>query len=76
MNFPKEQMSMNGILVNESQRNLSLINIGLGTSTLILSSWNLIINRKTKKKSLSWNIYSFPIQNSNIGFGFSLKKQL
>lgn len=59
MNFPKEQMSMNGILVNESQRNLSLINIGLGTSTLILSSWNLIINRKTKKKSLSWNIYSF-----------------
>lgn len=76
LNYPKEQMSMNGILVNESQRNLSLINIGLGTSTLILSSWNLITNRKPKEKSLSWNIYSFPTQGSNVGLGLSLTKRL
>lgn len=76
LNYPKEQMSMNGILVNESQRNLSLINIGLGTSTLILSSWNLITNRKPKEKTLSWNIYSFPTPTSNLGLGFSLTKRL
>lgn len=75
-NYPKEQMSMNGILVNQSQRNLSLINIGLGTSTMILSSWNLIVNKRPKEKSLSWNIYSFPIQGSNMGLGFSLTKRL
>ena len=76
LNYPKEQMSINGILVNESQRNLSLINIGLGTSTLILSSWNLIANRKPKDNSLSWNIYSFPTQDSNFGIGFNLTKRL
>jgi hypothetical protein len=76
LNYPKEQMTMNGILVNQSQRNLSLINIGLGTSTMILSSWNLITNRKPKEKSLSWNIYSIPTQDSNTGLGFSLTKRL
>jgi hypothetical protein len=76
LNYPKEQMTMNGILVNESQRNLSLINIGLGTSTMILSSWNLITNRKQTKKTFSWNIYSFQTQDSNMGLGFSLTKRL
>ncbi len=76
LNYPKEEMSINGILVNQSKRNLSLINIGLGTSTLILSSWNLIANRKPKEKSLSWNIYSFPTQGSHLGLCFSLTKRL
>lgn len=76
LNYPKEQMIFGGTYVNPTQRNLSLINIGLGTSTLILSSWNLITNRKPQKKSLSWNVYSFPIHNSNTGIGFSLKKRL
>lgn len=76
LNYPKEQLTMNGILVNQSQRNLSFINIALGTSTLILSSWNLITNRKPKEKSLSWNMYSFPTQGSNMGLGFSLTKRL
>lgn len=38
LNYPKEQITWGGTYVNSSQRNLSLINIGLGTSTLILSS--------------------------------------
>lgn len=76
LNYPKEQMTWGGTYVNPAQRNLSLINIGLGTSTLILSSWNLITNRKPKEKSLSWNIYSFPTQSSNMGLGFSLTKRL
>jgi len=76
LNYPKEQLTWGGTYVNSAQRNLSLINIGLGTSTLILSSWNLITNRKPKEKSLSWNIYSFPAQGSNIGLGFSFTKRL
>jgi hypothetical protein len=76
LNYPKEQMTWGGTYVNTAQRNLSLINIGLGTSTMILSSWNLITNRKPKEKSLSWNIYSFPTQDSNMGLAFSLTKRL
>lgn len=77
LNYPKEEQDpFNGILVNESQRNLSLINIGIGTSTMILSGWNLIKNRKPKEKSLSWNVYSFPTQGGNMGLGFSLTKSL
>lgn len=76
LNYPKEQTTLGGTYVNTTQRNLSLINIGLGTSTMILSSWNLIANRKPKQKSLSWNIYSFPTEDNNMGLGFSLTKQL
>lgn len=76
LNYPKEQWNWNGVYVDPAQRNLSLINIGLGTSTMILSSWNLITNRKPKDKTLSWNIYSFPVQGSNMGLGFSLTKRL
>lgn len=76
LNYPKEQITWGGTYVNSSQRNLSLINIGLGTSTLILSSWNLITNRKPKEKLFSWNVYSFPTQSSNFGLGFSLTKRI
>ncbi len=76
LSYPEAEMTFGGVAINESQRNLSLINIGLGTSTLILSSWNLITNKKPKEKSLSWNFYSFPTQNSKMGYGFSLTKRL
>ncbi len=76
LNYPKKQRTWGGTYVNPAQRNLSLINIGLGTGTMILSSWNLITNRKPKEKSFSWNIYSFPTQDSNMGLGFSLTKRM
>lgn len=75
LNYPKEQIFWNGSDLNTSQRNLSLLNIGLGTGTLILSSWNLISNRKPKERSFSWNVYSFPIHNNTAGFGFNLMKK-
>ncbi|MEQ8358486.1 MAG: hypothetical protein RH860_03295 [Cytophagales bacterium] len=76
MSYPEEQFSGNINYGNTAQRNLSLINIGLGTSTIILSSWNLISNRKTKEKSSSWKIYSFPTQDNNVGLALSLNKRL
>jgi hypothetical protein len=76
LNYPKEQVFWGVTYIDPAQRNLSLINIGLGTSTMILSAWNLMTNRKPKEKSLSWSIYSFPTQDNNVGFGFSLRKRL
>ncbi len=71
--FPKEPKGWGG--TNESQKTLSMVNIGLGTTTLILSAWNLITNRKPKDKLTTWNIYSFPTQNNNTGLAFSLTRK-
>ncbi len=60
---------------NESQKNLSMINIGVGTTTIILSAWNLITNTKPKEKRTSWNLYSFPTENNRTGLAFSLTRK-
>jgi hypothetical protein len=79
-NYPtQEYMGMDQIpIVNRSQRNLALMNIGIGTSTLLISTWNLISARyreRQPKKSLSWNVFSVPIGESSMGVGLSLAKQ-
>ncbi|MBL4585872.1 MAG: hypothetical protein JKX84_02260 [Flavobacteriales bacterium] len=76
LSYPNDRRNWNGNYISASQRNLSLINIGLGTSTIILSAWNLIANRKPKEKSLSWDVYSFPTPEGNVGVSFILKKRL
>ena len=73
--FPKEMNSWGTNYTNESQKTLSMVNIGLGTTTMILSVWNLITNRKPKDKLTTWNIYSFPTQNNNTGIAFSLTRK-
>lgn len=60
---------------NQSQMVLSMVNIGLGTTTVILSAWNLITNRKPKDKLTTWNIYTFPTQANNTGMAFSLTRR-
>ena len=77
INIPKEQTDLYGRkFINESQKTLSFINIGLGTTSMILSTWNLIANRKPKEKAISWNIYSFPAPDNSTGFAVSLVKRL
>jgi hypothetical protein len=63
------------INTNESQKTLSMVNIGLGTTTMILSAWNLITNRKPKDKSTTWNIYKYPTQGKNTGFAVNMTKR-
>lgn len=77
LNYPDKETNYWGeTYVNPEQRNLSLMNIGLGASTMIMSSWNLIANRKPKDKSLAWNVYGFPSEKRQLGIGFSLRKKL
>ncbi len=74
--FSKEQTSSgNQYQISQSQKTLSMVNIGLGTTTMILSAWNLITNRKPKEKLTAWNIYSFPTQDNNTGIAFSLTRK-
>lgn len=74
--FSTEQDTWGGTsYTNESQKTLSMVNIGLGTTTMILSAWNLLANRKPKDKLTTWNIYSFPTQDNNTGMAFSLTRK-
>jgi hypothetical protein len=74
--FPKEEIIWSGSnRTNESQKTLSMVNIGLGTTTLILSAWNLITDRKPKDKLTTWNIYSFTTQNNSAGLAFGLTRK-
>jgi hypothetical protein len=69
--FPEEIIGWGTTDTNESQKTLSMVNIGLGTTTMILSAWNLISNRQPKDKSTTWDVYSFPTQDNNTGIAFS-----
>lgn len=74
--FPKNEWAGgNYVTTNESKKILSMVNIGLGTTTMILSTWNLVTNRKTKTKLTSWDIYGFPSNDNNIGLAFSLSRK-
>lgn len=60
---------------NESQKALSMVNIGLGTATMMLGAWNLIDNKNQEEKLSSWNLYSVPLENNNtaVNLGFIKK---
>ncbi len=74
--YPTEETAWGGTnYTNESQKTLSMVNIGLGTTTMILSTWNLITNHKPKNKLTTWNIYSFPTRGNNTGMAFSLSRR-
>ena len=55
-------------------REFSILNIGLGTATMILSAWNLIDNKSHQEKKTSFNFYSFPTTNGNIGFALTIAR--
>ncbi|MFC5270297.1 hypothetical protein [Adhaeribacter terreus] len=78
-NFEKDYYSGMGRYpeTNEAKKALSMLNIGLGTSTIILSVWNLLADKTVpvSEKKVSWNVYSFPTETQEMGVGFSLKKQ-
>lgn len=62
---------------NKNKRTLSYINIGIGASTMIVSTVNLLTNKKPQsEKKTSWGIFSFPTQNNNMAMGFSLTRRL
>lgn len=61
---------------NEGQKVLSMVNMGFGTTTLMLGIWNLAANRGSRNKSLTWNIYNFQTANKQTGLGLQLIKRM
>ncbi len=62
---------------NEELKTVSMVNIGVGTSTVIISTWNLVnyfINKK-KNKTTSWSLYTYPASKTDMGVGFTFSSQ-
>lgn len=74
--YPEEERNIyDEPYMNVGQRNVSLLNIGLGTASMILSSWNLIANRPGKEKTVRWGFQRIAIPNGHDGLGFNVVKR-
>ncbi len=76
LGFPKEEKTNYGTYTNESKKKLSFLNIGVGTSTLITSIWNLATKKKKVEKSLTWNLYGRPTYSNQTEVGFHITKKI
>lgn len=76
INFPPKEVAPGVTAPNEGTKALSMVNIGLGTTTFILSAWNLITNRKPREKVTTWNIRSFRTPGNGNGLALALTRKL
>lgn len=60
---------------NRRQQTLSLINIGIGTATTLVSGYSLIKKPDPLPEDMSLNLYSYPTMENSTGVGFSLSKR-
>jgi len=56
---------------NTSQRNISVVNMALGSLTLGMSIWNIATNRKAMERRSAWDIRSFPDANGKSGMALA-----
>lgn len=74
---PKPQSGWGDDFINESQQKLSMLNIGMGASSVVMGIANLAMKRPdAKPKSTSWNIYGYPAGQQQVGLGFGFTKSL
>lgn len=75
--FPKDEEPRWGDqpAANIGKRNVSLLNIGLGTANVLLSSWNLIANKPRNERLLTWDIGQTTMPNNQIGLGFQVTRK-
>ncbi|MEI9808639.1 MAG: hypothetical protein WDO16_12690 [Bacteroidota bacterium] len=60
----------------KKQNNLSYANIALGTTTLVTSVLNLVMNKKNKETRNVFNLYSYPDYSHSITMGLSFTRKL
>lgn len=73
--YPKTKYEFYGRTVNERRQSLSMINIGVGTATMILSAWNLLTNGHPKDKKTTWNFNGISAQGNTVGMAIGLKRR-
>ncbi|MGZ5221114.1 MAG: hypothetical protein ACXWC7_13590 [Chitinophagaceae bacterium] len=60
----------------KAQNNLSYINIAMGTTTIITSALNLVLQKKIQDKRTTLNLYSHPNYNSSVSMGLSFTRKI
>jgi hypothetical protein len=74
--MPEEQYSDPYNYTNESKKALSFVNIGLGTTSVILGSINLFSGNKRSDKKTTWNFYSYPSSPNTVGLAVCMTRKL
>ena len=74
LNFPEIQYGWSGSYINDAQRNYALMNVALGTSSVIFSTWSLITRKPAKTRNVSWNVGAFPTNRNQLNVAFSFRK--
>jgi hypothetical protein len=72
----KKPFTGEGTLSYRAQNNLSYINIALGSTTIISSALNMVINKKAKEKRNAFNLYSTPNYANSVTMGLSFRRSL
>lgn len=74
--YPKDvEMNPYITLSNDKQKTLSMVNIAVGTSTLLLSSWNYFRSQKNKNKQTSWILHDFQNPDKSTGLAVTMIKR-
>jgi hypothetical protein len=60
----------------KSQNNLSYVNIAVGTTTVLTSVFNLLLNNKLKDSRNAVSLYSYPDVNNKLTAGLSFRRNL
>ncbi|MBO9617140.1 MAG: hypothetical protein J7619_30925 [Dyadobacter sp.] len=60
---------------SKTQRNISMMNMGLGSLSIGLSIWNLAVNNKPVSRRSAWDLRSFPDANGKSGLALSFTHQ-
>lgn len=60
---------------NNSQRNISMVNMALGSLTVGMSIWNIAANKKNIEKRSAWDLRSFPDANGKSGVALSFTRK-
>ena len=56
---------------NTSQRNISMVNMALGSLTVGMSIWNIAANKNAMERRSAWDVRSFPDVNGKSGVALS-----
>jgi hypothetical protein len=76
-NIKKSGINESGQNVSyKAQNNLSYVNIAMGTTTVITSALNLLLNKNKKEKRTAFNLYSYPNEASSVTMGLSFTKRI
>jgi len=75
LGFMNLEQDINSEYYNNDKNTLSFTNIGIGTCTLLLSSYNIIANKnQLDKKKTYLNFYSILLKDQKIEFSINLTK--